>query len=154
MQYQHSQAVLQDSRGNRLWLGDFQAAEDEQKLLSDNILTVISVTAAGQLPSYSNEAIQHHKIIIRDFKNSNIYVHFQQACDWIEQGLKRADVLVHCAGGTSRSPSIVIAYMMQKQRLTFQEALNHCRRKRPTICPNLGFERQLKIYEKALGIKR
>lgn len=61
---------------------------------------------------------------------------------------------MHCGAGASRSAALVIAYLMRSQRLTFQEALNYCKKKRPQVCPNLGFERQLKLYEKNLKIRR
>ena len=32
--------------------------------------------------------------------------------------------------------------------MSFKEALKYCKDKRPQICPNLGFELQLKEYEK------
>ena len=33
--------------------------------------------------------------------------------------------LVHCLAGISRSPSLVIGYLMQTQRLSFDEALKY-----------------------------
>jgi len=42
----------------------------------------------------------------------------------------------------------VIAYLIRYQRMTFKEALRYAKNKRPQICPNLGFELQLKDYEK------
>lgn len=61
---------------------------------------------------------------------------------------------MHCGAGVSRSAAFVIAYLMKMQRLTFHEALNYCRKKRSVVCPNLGFEKQLKLYERSLKIKR
>lgn len=31
--------------------------------------------------------------------------------------------------------------------MNFKDALKHCKAKRPQVCPNLGFELQLKNYE-------
>lgn len=39
---------------------------------------------------------------------------------------------------------------MKKHRLTFREAINFVRDRRSVVCPNLGFEMQLKQYEKQL----
>lgn len=38
--------------------------------------------------------------------------------------------------------------------MTFHQALNHCKKCRPEVCPNISFERQLKLYEKALTKSR
>jgi hypothetical protein len=35
--------------------------------------------------------------------------------------------------------------------MSFKEALRHCKTRRPQICPNLGFELQLKAYGKRRG---
>jgi hypothetical protein len=49
-------------------------------------------------------------------------------------------------GGVSRSASIVIAYLMKYQNMTFRDALAYARVCRPRVSPNIGFCRQLKRY--------
>jgi tyrosine-protein phosphatase len=61
-------------------------------------------------------------------------------------------VLVHCKQGVSRSASLVIAYVMCKERLTFQQAYALVREKSPSITPNLMLVYQLLEYERALGL--
>lgn len=53
-----------------------------------------------------------------------------------EQGGK---VLVHCHQGVSRSPSVVIAYLMHCNNISFENAFAHVRRTRKVTSPNLGF---------------
>jgi protein-tyrosine phosphatase len=64
---------------------------------------------------------------------------------------------VHCAAGISRviidlkqSTSIVCAYLMSKNKWTFLKTLGFVRAKRRIVCPNPGFERQLKNFEKQI----
>lgn len=45
------------------------------------------------------------------------------------------------------SSTLVISYVMRKERMTFKEAIAFIRKSRPKVLPNLGFERQLKKYE-------
>lgn len=40
---------------------------------------------------------------------------------------------------------------MKKNRWAFRRAIDFVRKKRPCVCPNLGFEMQLKAYEKELA---
>lgn len=55
-------------------------------------------------------------------------------CDFIEQGREnQSSVLVHCAQGKSRSATVVIAYLMWKQNVSFREAMHLVRSKRPMI---------------------
>jgi dual specificity MAP kinase phosphatase len=59
-------------------------------------------------------------------------------------------VLVHCQAGVSRSPTIVIAYIMKKYSLNLNEAYSKVREMRPIIAPNLIFMSQLMEFEAKL----
>lgn len=66
-------------------------------------------------------------------------------------------MFVHCAAGISRvtpsliqSTSIVCAYLMHKNKWTFHKTFGFVRSKRKIVCPNPGFERQLRNFEKQL----
>ena len=75
----------------------------------------------------------------------------------IKIDLVEGSVLIHCSAGISRvimrlmqSATLVIAYIMKKKKMSFREAIRIVRKKRKNVCPNLGFERQLKEYEKEI----
>ena len=55
------------------------------------------------------------------------------------------NILVHCHAGISRSVSILIAYLMVVENLSFDEALFSIRKVRPEANPNDGFVNQLKM---------
>lgn len=57
---------------------------------------------------------------------------------------------MHCAAGISRSGSIVCAYLMYKNKWTFEQAWEYGRSKRSKMYPNVGFQRQLKDFQKEL----
>jgi hypothetical protein len=57
-------------------------------------------------------------------------------------------VLVHCQAGISRSATIVIAYCMHKERLSFEAAMAVVSAARSKIWPNMGFKCQLEQFEK------
>jgi protein-tyrosine phosphatase len=42
---------------------------------------------------------------------------------------------------------LVIAYLIKTRKVGFKEAIALVRAKRKNVCPNLGFEKQLKAYE-------
>ena len=50
-----------------------------------------------------------------------------------------------------QSATLVISYLMRKHQWGFKQAIAEVRRFRPEVLPNLGFERQLKEYEKELN---
>lgn len=56
---------------------------------------------------------------------------------------------MHCAAGVSRSPSVVIAYMMVRQGLSYCDACSAVKAARPVAAPNHGFVLQLGLFEEA-----
>jgi protein-tyrosine phosphatase len=53
-------------------------------------------------------------------------------------------VIVHCAAGISRSPSLVIGYFMRARNWSYDQAYEHVTRARKRAAPNIGFESQLR----------
>jgi protein-tyrosine phosphatase len=56
--------------------------------------------------------------------------------------------LIHCREGRSRSPSILIAYLIRYHHMTYEEALTLLQSKRPIVRPNPGFAEQLRTPPK------
>lgn len=65
---------------------------------------------------------------------------------FIEAGLEKGGVLVHCAGGRSRSVAFVVAFIMSTQGCGYDLAYAQVRRARPVASVNKGFEQQLRAY--------
>jgi protein-tyrosine phosphatase len=86
-------------------------------------------------------------MLIEDLPTFDIFSTFQLAHDFITAGRRSANVLVHCIVGASRSPTVVIAYLMNKWGMTLEDALAHLIAVRPIINPNVGFIQQLLEYE-------
>ncbi|CAK80396.1 unnamed protein product (macronuclear) [Paramecium tetraurelia] len=109
------------------------------------------VKAAISICEYSKfEDIQldNHLIInIDDSEDENIMQYFEQTNKFIEDNLKKGNVLVHCMAGISRSASIVIAYIMWSQKKSYKDSYKYVDEMREIIYPNEGFRNQLKAYE-------
>jgi len=68
-----------------------------------------------------------------DHPSFHIARFFEEVIQEIDDGLKRGGVLVHCAAGISRSASCVIAYLMEKKRMTFPSAINYVKKVRRIV---------------------
>ena len=134
-----------DKITDKVFLGDLISAKDEDYLLENNIKSVLSCNGTFS-PKYQNELIQHKILDIKDSENTNIIQYFKEALKFIDASEK---VLVHCLGGISRSPTLVIAYFMWKNKMTYEESFQMVIDHR--LCgPNLGFKKQLVIFQDKL----
>ncbi|KAH9983943.1 protein-tyrosine phosphatase-like protein, partial [Russula vinacea] len=132
----------------RLYLTDLFTARDNAQLTHLGITHVVSVLehAPGFPQAWSLQTLH---IPLSDSSDQDILAHLPVATSFIRNALAESPdsrVLVHCLMGISRSATIVCAYLIATSRMTADEALNAVREKRPIVCPNLGFRRQLEEY--------
>ena len=129
-----------------IFLGNIDAAFNKKKLKQLGIKKVLTVMSAfGN--HYSPHEFIHKSIDVDDDFRTNIICHFKECILFIEGKDK---IFVHCAAGMSRSPTIVIAYIMWKRKLRLNEAIKFVKEKRSIISPNDNFINQLKIFEELL----
>ena len=72
---------------------------------------------------------------------------FKPAFEFIENNRKKSNILVHCAAGISRCSTLLIAYMMQKYGLPFDDCLQKIQSARECCQPNMSFVKQLRKFE-------
>ena len=129
-----------------IYLGSMRVAFDKEKLKQLGIKKVLTVMSAfGN--HYEPYEFTHKSIEVEDNFKTNIIQYFKECFSFIEGSDK---VFVHCAAGMSRSPTIVIAYIMWKKKISLIDAFNFVRNKRRFISPNDNFMNQLKIFEELL----
>ncbi|KAF7309579.1 hypothetical protein MIND_00328900 [Mycena indigotica] len=133
----------------RLYLSDYFTAHDEKELIRLNITHVVSVI--DRVPSIPNCIADDHRmhISVADRSDADILQYLTQATAFIVAALEQNDdnnVLVHCFQGVSRSATIVCAYLVATTSMDSFEAVGYVQAKRPIVCPNLGFRRQLQRW--------
>ncbi len=75
----------------------------------------------------------------------------QRQVEWI--GAQRSAgrrVFVHCRNGVSRSGMVVVAYLMHKNRWSWEQSLEFVRSKRPVTRPNPAFMDLLAEWERVV----
>ncbi len=60
---------------------------------------------------------------------------------------KTNKILVHCSAGISRSPTLVLAYMIKKHHMKLDDAFHKMRQLRQIVDPNVSFIIQLRDWE-------
>ena len=83
-----------------------------------------------------------YKILyLDDAPDEDLLVWLYEAFQFINDS--KNNIYIHCVMGISRSPSIVISYLMFKNKWNFKKTFNYVKNKRPEIQPNSGFIEQL-----------
>ncbi|XP_035661239.1 dual specificity protein phosphatase 4-like isoform X5 [Branchiostoma floridae] len=136
-----------------IYIGDQDAAAGISNLHIVGVTHVLNAAeglgGGNYAASYKASGLEYLGIRASDCEAYDITTHFTKCVKFIDEGCRQGKVLVHCAVGFSRSPTLVVAYLMLYHRMSAQEALRTIRAKR-MIGPNRGFLRQLADFNNKL----
>jgi len=131
-----------------LYLSNIKTARNQEFLKSQNITEVL--IAAKKLKMLFSE-VNYKRLNLGDGVKQNIAKYFVESIKFIQDSIsQKRNVLVHCQAGRSRSATIVVAYVMLKQNLTFEKALEFVKKQHQHSQPNAGFLEQLKMFEECV----
>ena len=65
--------------------------------------------------------------------------------------MEGGNLLIHCKYGISRSPAILMAYLIQSNKFSVDYALEFVKERRSKIKPNDGFLSQLYKYDEIVN---
>lgn len=111
----------------------------------------VSAVAPGRLMRVVERAgvglrVTRMAVPLRDTEEENLLDHLEPCLDFIDEGRKEGNVLVHCYAGVSRSATIITAYLMRAEQKPLEEALESLKEVYESVCPNDGFLEQLKLF--------
>lgn len=130
-----------------LYVGSLYAACNKDELLRRGINHVLNIS--GEVNAQYSKRFTYLSIDLRDKDYSNLLSCLPAANIFIKAGMTKGAVLVHCRGGRSRSPAVIVAYLMSVEKMSFQDSTDLVRRTRPIMAINKGFIRQLVTYERS-----
>ncbi|KAA1472971.1 phosphatases II, partial [Dentipellis sp. KUC8613] len=126
-----------------LYLSDMYTATNPAVLARLGVTHLVSV----QRDAPPTPALAHLRVPLDDARGADLQSVLAPAVLWIERARRRGGtVLVHCVWGMSRSPALVIAFLMAAHRMPLGRAWAHVRARRAVARPNAGFVRQLAAY--------
>ena len=125
-----------------------------------NLVAILSLLTHSSNQSFyqridnnlAGQVLDNKRIFFKDEAATDIKQYFREGIEFIDRNIGTGNVLVHCAHGRSRSPTMAVAYMMFKRRIPLEDALGILTSQCDIISPNEGFLRQLKEFEQELGI--
>mmetsp|Transcript_18462 Transcript_18462/g.21872 ORF Transcript_18462/g.21872 Transcript_18462/m.21872 type:complete len:621 (+) Transcript_18462:86-1948(+) len=128
----------------KLFIGSIHAAFNIEKMKEFGITHVVN--ASGLPPTYPRN-FSYLSVEVRDKSYAPILGCIPAANIFIEAGIEQGGgVLVHCAGGRSRSAAIIMAFLMSTHKQSFDEAMAYCFQARDLVNVNPGFQIQLRAY--------
>lgn len=131
---------------DNIYISDLPTAFNKDKIKEEGITHILS-TIIGLDPLYPEDFI-YKTIPIRDIESQDLSEYFDECVNFMDDAIKNGGkVLVHCSYGVSRSVSMVIAYLIKKDGMSYNEAYQFLKSKRGQIEPNKGFKKQLLVYE-------
>lgn len=130
-----------------LFLSGADGALNQALLARKGITLIINVTLSHACPVYPG--VECVRVPVSDLPHARLGDHFDRVAARI-QGNRGGGTLVHCAVGLSRSPALVMAYLMKHKGLTLRQAHGRVQENRPGVRLNAGFWEQLLDYERRL----
>ena len=122
---------------------------DAASLKTLNISHILSITIDSYNHYPSEFAYQQFPIL--DSADADILSILEPSIKFIESAKAQGTAcFVHCSFGMSRSPSIVLGYLMNIERISLAQAVRIVKESRPVTAPNYGFMQQLANYEEKL----
>ncbi|KAI0352158.1 phosphatases II [Trametes cingulata] len=133
---------------SRLFLSGLYTAVDEEQLMAIGVTHIVSVIEHRPKYPKTLTKLKTLHIPIEDSDYADILQHLEVTTAFIKSALedRRNIVLVHCAMGISRSPTVVCAYLIAHKGMSPHESLSFVMSRREIVYPNLGFRRQLDVY--------
>lgn len=134
-------------------LASQDVAHDKSSIDTYGITHILNLDNANVENKFTDE-LNYKNVNIQDTNDFDIKKVFEDCFDFIDEGRRYGNVLVHCSGtiGLSRSTTICVAYLMDKEKKKLDDALTAVKEARSFVKPNEGFMKQLKEFEvKLLG---
>lgn len=134
----------------RLYLGNAYNASNFETLSTLNIGQILNIT--NEIPIYFPNYFNYIQCEIRDIHNSHLLSHLDYLADTIHLHLSQSNTssFVHCFMGSSRSASVIIAYLIKYHSYELDNAIQFIKDKRPIINLNKSFYLNLQEFQQKI----
>ncbi|KAF7649561.1 hypothetical protein LDENG_00139160 [Lucifuga dentata] len=148
----------------RIYVGSADAAMNVTRLKRLGVTHILNAAEGNSFMHvntnanfYASTGMIYRGVPADDTDHFQLSIYFQEAADFMEKALAykngKGKVFVHCREGYSRSPTLVIAYLMLRHDMDVHAALATVRQNRE-IGPNDNFLLQLCQLNQELNAER
>jgi predicted protein tyrosine phosphatase len=136
---------------DNLILGNACDASFYYRLEKANIGAIINVTK--EIPNYFKGEFSYFNISLNDQNHDNFTnTQFKEVIEFIESVPKEQNILIHCYMGSSRSATVIAAYMINKYGYSIDKCIELLRKKREIVNINKQFISNLEDYSLSLSL--
>jgi len=160
--YRRLHGMVTDKPTNFSWVVEGKLAgcglpvsQDEFEWVIDQGIKSVVTVREVPLPSdwFNGSDIDYLHLVVEDFGAPSME-ELIQAVDFIDQQISSGrPVMVHCAAGKGRTGAVLGAYLVKKQNLTAEQAIEKLRSMRPGSVQSISQETAVSMYEKYLKRK-
>lgn len=130
---------------DNIYLGNACDASFYYKLKNANIGLIVNVTK--EIPNYFEEEFDYYNIKIYDINTEYFKIEtLQNTIDFLQEYKTNnpdKNILIHCYMGSSRSATIVLAYLIIIHKYSLETALEFIKNKRKIVNINTSFIKNL-----------
>jgi len=131
-----------------LHVGAEVVARDKELMESHGITHIVNC-AGTVLENFHPDTFNYLKLYLYDAKTEDLGCLFYEVIAFIDEARKAGGkVFIHCHQGVSRSCSCVIAWLIQREGLTYEEGFHKVQGVRGICNPNTGFICQLLEFQR------
>ncbi|KAL6969370.1 Phosphoric monoester hydrolase [Sarracenia purpurea var. burkii] len=132
---------------DHIYLGSDAVAKNRQ-VLRENGITHVLNCVGFVCPEYFKDELVYMTLWLQDSPSEDITSILYDVFDYFEDVREKGGrVFAHCCQGVSRSASLVIAYLMWRERQSFENAFRYVKTARAVTNPNMGFACQLLLCQ-------
>ena len=140
---------------DQLYLGNSCNARNYYELENNKVGLIINSSPC--ISNYFQNEFEYYNVKVEDISGADILCHLDNTVkkmhEFIENNPQKS-VFVHCFMGSSRSATIIIAYLMKYHNYNLRDALNFVKEKREVVNLNQDFFKQLSEFDKTLNNKQ
>lgn len=132
-----------------LYLGNSCNARDYYDLEKKNVGLIVNSSPC--ISNYFPDCFEYYNVDVKDISGADILSHLDKTVTKMNDFLtknKDKGIFVHCFMGSSRSATIVIAYLIKYQNYRVRDAINYVKEKRCVVNLNVDFFNQLIEFSK------